>query len=339
MKTVRIWLLIVAAITITAPLSAEEINAPEPQAGQIIGTVTDTNQNTLAAAAVVLEGLAASDRRTVLTNDNGFFVLKNLKSGIPYHVTIRAEGFALWTSPVITLLPGEYKILTGAVLRIAEARTTVTVGIKSDEIATEAIAVEQVKIEETQRVFGIVPNFYVVYSPEAVRLSTRLKYKLALKLSVDPVTALGIAMLSGIGQASDSPNYGQGAKGFGQRFGANAADGFTNIMIGGAILPALLHQDPRYFYQGTGTKKSRAFHAFIHPFVCKGDNGRIQPNYSSMGGDLASASISNLYYPDSNRGATLVFQNFATSSGERMASALLQEFVLRKLTHLAKKQQ
>ena len=32
-------------------------------------------------------------------------------------------------------------------------------------------------------------------------------------------------------------------------------------MIGGAILPSLLHQDPRYFYQGSGTKKSRALHA------------------------------------------------------------------------------
>jgi hypothetical protein len=81
-------------------------------------------------------------------------------------------------------------------------------------------------------------------------------------------------------------------------------------MIGGAILPSLLHQDPRYFYQGTGTKKSRALHALSNSFVCKGDNGRRQPNYSSIGGDLASAAISNAYYPASNRGVGLHLREF-----------------------------
>ncbi len=76
----------------------------------------------------------------------------------------------------------------------------------------------------------------------------------------------------------------QGAKGFGQRLGANYANGLTDIMIGGAILPSILHQDPRYFYQGTGTKKSRALHALSTRFICKGDNGLWQPNYSGLGG-------------------------------------------------------
>ncbi len=107
-------------------------------------------------------------------------------------------------------------------------------------------------------------------------------------------------------------------------------------MIGGAILPSLLHQDPRYYYQGTGTNKSRLLHALSAPLVCKGDNGHFQPNYSSMGGDLGSSAISNLYYPKSNRGVGLVFQNFALSTGERMLSAVVQEFVLRKLTPKAK---
>ena len=86
-------------------------------------------------------------------------------------------------------------------------------------------------------------------------------------------------------------------------------------MIGGAILPSLLHQDPRYYYQGTGTSRSRALHALSIPFVCKGDNGRMQPNYSTMGGDLASAALSNLYYPASDRAAELVFQNFFLTTG------------------------
>jgi hypothetical protein len=189
-----------------------------------------------------------------------------------------------------------------------------------------------VKIEEKQRVLGIIPNFYVVYDPNPVPLTSKLKFQLALKTSTDVFTILGTGVLAAINQAGDTPNYVQGWKGYGERFGAAAADGFSDIMIGGAILPSLLHQDPRYYYQGKGTNKSRALHALASPFVCKGDNGRLQPNYSSMGGDLASSALLNIYYPKSNRGAGLVFQNFFLSTGERMMSSLVQEFLLPKLT-------
>jgi hypothetical protein len=109
-------------------------------------------------------------------------------------------------------------------------------------------------------------------------------------------------------------------------------------MIGGAILPSLLHQDPRYFYQGTGTNKSRALHAITSPFVCRGDNGTPQPNYSTIGGDLASAALSNAYYPASNRGLGLFFGNFLIGTGQRAAANLAQEFILRRLTPKAKHQ-
>jgi hypothetical protein len=211
-------------------------------------------------------------------------------------------------------------------LQVELAKTTVVVTQTVEEIATE-----QVQVEEKQRVLGIIPNFYVVYEPDPVPLTTKLKFRLAYKISSDPITGLGIAFLSGVQQAADTPNYGQGAEGYGKRIGANSADGFTDIMIGGAILPSLLHQDPRYFYQGTGTKSSRMRHAVLHPFVCRGDNGKWQPNFSSLGGDLASAGISNLYYPESNRGTGLVFTNFGISTAERVATSLVQEFVLRAL--------
>jgi hypothetical protein len=107
-------------------------------------------------------------------------------------------------------------------------------------------------------------------------------------------------------------------------------------MIGGAILPLLLHQDPRHFYQGTGTNRPRFFQALSGPFIRKGDNGRFQPNYSSVGGDLASAVLSNAYYPASNRGARQTFQNFIIDTGERMLGSVLQEFVLPRLTRRAK---
>src|SRR6185503_15165495 len=120
--------------------------------------------------------------------------------------------------------------------------------------------------------------------------------------------------------------------------GSVYADGATDIMFGGAILPALFHQDPRYFYQGTGSTKSRLKHALSAPFICRGDNGRNEINISSLGGDLISGSIANAYYPESNRGASLVFMGFALSTGERMVSTVVQEFLLKKLTPGARDQ-
>jgi hypothetical protein len=111
---------------------------------------------------------------------------------------------------------------------------------------------------------------------------------------------------------------------------------FTDIMVGGVILPSILHQDPRYFYQGAGTNKSRVLHALSYPFICRGDNGHLQPNYSSMGGYLASGAIANAYYPASNRGPGLVLNTALVDIGASMANGLLQEFVLRKLTPAAR---
>jgi hypothetical protein len=266
-----------------------------------------------------------------VANENGSFQFPGLKPGTPYYVTISAEGFAKWTSPAVALNPGQFVILSDVKLRILGGVTSVTV-----YSSTEQIAVEQVRIEEQQRVLGFIPNFYVVYDHNAVPLTTKLKFSLALKAETDPVTLAGIGFLAGVYQAADHTDYRQGAAGYGQRAGALYANGFTDIMIGGAILPSLLHQDPRYFYQGTGTNKSRALHALSSPFIAKGDNGRWQPNYSSIGGDLASGAISNAYYPSTNRGPGLVFQNALVTSAGRMVNGLIQEFILRKFTPSAK---
>ena len=305
-------------------------SAPNPEKGRITGTVIDVHNDAISGASVVLESHLLKDPRNVVSDSNGFFEFDDLDPGT-YNVGINAKGFANWTSPAITVNPGQYVILTGSKLNIAKALTTVSVNY-----SPEQIAVEQVKIEEQQRILGIIPNFYVSYDHNAAPLTTKLKFQLALKTFTDPVTIVGIGVLAGINQAGDVPNYGQGAEGYGKRFGAAAADSFSDIMIGGAILPSLLHQDPRYFYQGTGTNKSRVFHAISSPFICKGDNGRLQPNYSSVGGDLASAALSNAYYPASDRGAAPMFENFIIGTGERMLGNVIQEFVLPRLTRKAK---
>jgi len=304
-----------------------------PQSGTIVGTVIDVNNDAITNATVVLQGGALENPRTLRSNDNGFFEFDNLGPAT-YHVAIRAQGFASWTSPDFALNPGEYAILKVNGLGIARALTTVTVGYSAEEIATE-----QMKVEEQQHILGFIPNFLVTYDPNPVPLTKGLKFQLAAKVAFNPITFIGVGIAAGAEQAGNHPNYPEGLKGFTERYGAVYANGFSDIMIAGAVLPSLLHQDPRYFHRGTGTTKSRVLYAITRPFVCKGDNGKWQPNYSATGGDLAAAAISNAYYPRSNRGPGLFLTNFFLETGERAAGNLAQEFVLRRLTRVVKRQE
>ena len=311
--------------------SSGQISAQDPDTAKIGGTVLDTNGSAVPRATILLEGPNPGDRQTLVADDNGAFQWSGLRPGIPYRVTIHVADFETWKSQALVLTSGQFYFLADIHLKVSQAATSVTVYASQEQIAAE-----QVRLEEKQRIFGIIPNFYVTYDPQPVPLTTKLKYRLAYKASIDPVTFLGVAFLAGIYQAGDILDYGQGAKGYGQRVGAGMLDSTSDIFLAGAVLPWILRQDPRYFYQGTGTKKSRALHALASPYVCRGDNGKTQPNYSSLGGDLASGAISNLYYPESNRGVDLLFRGFLMTTGIRTVNSLVQEFLLRKLTPSAR---
>jgi hypothetical protein len=316
------------------PALAQGTDAPAPQIGNISGTVQDVNDDLVPGATVTLECSSPCENQTAKANDDAAFDFRDLKLGVPYQIRVSVNGFEDWTSSAIVLTPNDRVFyVTGIKLKVGDPTTSVTVYASTPEIATE-----QVHIEEQQRVLGFIPNFYVVYdSQNAVPLTAKLKFQLAMRVSVDPVTWAGVGFMAGVRQMAHTPDYQLGAAGYGQRFGAEVAAGFSDILIGGAILPSVLHQDPRYFYQGTGTNSSRLRHALESPFICKGDNGRWQPNYSSLGGDLAATALMETYYPQSNRGAGLFFGQFAINTGERELAAVVQEFVLRKLTPHAQK--
>lgn len=326
-------LTLLVCIWATTVAIAQQDPAPPPANGIIIGTVLDVNGGTVPGASVSLKGPIAGEDRRLLTQDNGFFKLDAVKPGIPYHVTVAAKGFANWASSKIVLQPGQFFILPRITLRVATAQVTVNV------VPAEQVAIQQVKAAEQQRVLGFIPNFYVSYEPNPVPLTPKLKFRLALKSLVDPVTLAGFGFNAAIYQMSDYPSgYDQGAKGYGQRLGATFAGGWTNVIVGDALLPSLLHHDPRYFYKGTGTKKSRLFHALGSSFVSKGDDGRQHINFSSIGGDLASGAIANAYYPAEERGMGLVVSSALIGAAGRMAEGVFQEFVLHKITsrHAAK---
>lgn len=311
---------------ITASIRGQQVNAPVPRTANIYGTVTDGDGAAIPGATVVLRARQTGLSRTVTSNATGGFELADVDPASSYMLTVTAKGFAPYTSAVMTVLPGQALDLEEIKLGISVVETTVAAQ------TVEQIATEQVHAAEQQRVFGVIPNFFVVYDKHPVPLTAKLKYELAFRAATDIVSIAGDFALSGMNQAADTPGYQQGLKGYGQRFGASYANSFSNVMIGGGVLPALLHQDPRYFYLGEGTGKRRALHALASPFVCKGDNGHQQFNISSIGGDLISSSMTNLYYPEHDRGAGLLVQGTLINTGGRVVNAIVQEFLLKKHT-------
>ncbi len=304
--------------------AAQQLSAPDPQPATIVGTALDVNGGVVPGATVVLNGPGSDEHQTSVTRDNGLFVFTGVPPGVAHHVTISAPGFADWTSDTITPTAGQYFMVTGIRLRLATVETSVAA------VPLEELAAQQVRLEETQRVLGIIPNFYVTYERNPVPLTSKLKFQLAFRALTDPVTFIGFALNAGFYQAGDYPNYRGGIEGYGQRLGATFAGGYTNILVGYALLPSLLHQDPRYFYQGTGTNRSRLLHAVSYAFITRGDNGRREINFSGIGGDLASGAMANAYYPTGERGVGLVGRSALIGVGGRMANGIVQEFVLHK---------
>ena len=302
----------------------QQFVSPGPRMGTIVGTVLDISGGTVPNATVILQG--PNEHRSVTTGDNGFFTFNSIDPESPVRIVITASGLKSWTSDEITVHPGQTFILTDVALGIAPVETSVTAG------TLEEVAAEQVKVQEEQRVFGVIPNFYVTYEHDAAPLTPKLKFHLALRALTDPVTIAGFGLNAAIYQAAGYPSYSQGAKGYAQRLGATFAGGSTKVLLGDAVFASLLHQDPRYFYQGTGTTKSRFLHAISTPFITKGDDGHREINYSNLLGDLASGAIANAYYPSQDRGAGLVARSALVGIGGRMALGIFEEFVLHKWT-------
>ena len=306
--------------------------------GGISGTVIDQSGAVVAGALVVLtkkdpvEG-DPSAAREMRSGGDGQFSFTDIAPG-NFQLTITSAGFGSQTTSLI-LRAGETQIVPQVTLDVATTETDVEVGMTRVELAEE-----EIKIQEKQRVLGVLPNFYVTYDAEPVPLTSKQKFEIAYKTLIDPATFIFVGGAAGIEQAQNHfKEYGQGAEGYGDRFGAGYADTITSTLIGSALLPSLLKQDPRYFYRGTGSIRSRSLYAIANSIICKGDNGHWQLSYSNILGSFAAGGLSNLYYPAQDRnGAGLTFENAAIGIGATAAANLFQEFVVRKLTPSARRQ-
>jgi Carboxypeptidase regulatory-like domain len=292
----------------------------------VAGTVIDVSGATVAGAEVNLTHEDGTQSHRMVSEANGEFSFTEIVPG-SYLVIVNAKGFAPFISAEFVVAAQQTYEVPEISLSVATASMEVTVR------PTDLIAAEQIRIAETQRLIGVIPNFYTSYVYDAAPLSWKQKFSLAARGTFDPVAMIGVGVAAGIEQANNSfAGYGQGAAGYGKRYAAKFVDGRSSDFLTHAVFPSLLHEDPRYFYQGSGSGKSRFLHAVASAFVTRSDGGRTVPNYSYLLGDMCSGALSNLYYPPANRGAHLVFSNAAVGLAGRLGGNLLREFLPKHLT-------
>lgn len=194
-----------------------------------------------------------------------------------------------------------------------------------EEVADRAIVPEE---PSDKRILGVVPNFNTTDLTRGMPpLTVGQKFKVAVQDSFDISVWMQALLFAGVSQASDGDHdFGQGAKGFGKRYGAAFADQAIGNMLGEALFPTILKQDPRYFRLGRGTFMHRAAYAFSRTCITRSDSGKKQFNYSEWLGDASAAAISNSYYPITNRGPSQTAIKFGSQIALDGAGNMLKEF-------------
>ena len=307
-----------------APLAKKDPQNSAQQApleegtASVAGTVLDISGAAVPGAVVNLTHQDGTEMHTMVSEEDGEFNFTKIPPG-PYLVVVKANGFAPFVSEEFVVAVQQAFEVPIVSLSIAAANIEVTVR------PTDLIAAEQIKAAEKQRLMGVIPNFYTSYIYDAAPLTWKQKFSLAARGTFDPAAVIGVGLAAGIEQANNSyAGYGQGAAGYSKRYAAKFIDGRSSDF--------LTHADPRYYYQGSGTFKSRLVHAVGSAFVTRSDSGRNQPNYSYLLGNMSAAALSNLYYPPGNRGAHLIFTNTALGLAGRLGTNLIREFLSKRLT-------
>ncbi len=313
-------------------------DAPEPQTTQagsqpsagsssLVGTVEDMHGKPIAGVVVTAVKANETGGKTATVDEKGAFTISGLEPGT-YTVSITLPGRSPQMATEVTLGTREEQELPIVTERNPHSTTTVQVSADLTQVATA-----QVQLQEKQRILGVVPNFYTTYLWDSAPLTPKLKFQLALRAEIDPIEFAVDAGVAGAEQYHNTfPGYGRGWQGYGKRFGSAYADSAIGAMLGRALFPIWFHQDPRYFYRGTGNVPSRVWYAVSQTVVARGDNGASQPNYSHVLGNFVTAGISNVYRAPSDRTFDLTMRDALVVTAGDAVGNVLREFISRPFT-------
>jgi hypothetical protein len=292
----------------------------------VSGFVTDASGAGIAGAQVNLVRGDEKPLQTVISGSHGEFTFAAVLVGA-YRVEVEAAGFTPFLSDEFTLTAQQRYNVPAIALAIATVTSDVTVRPLS------VLAAEQIKAEEKQRLLGAFPNFYVSYVPDAAPLTSKQKLSLAAHDTFDWVSLAGDSIGAAVEQATNAhKGYKQGTEGYAKRWASLIADNVSDDLLSHYVFASILHQDPRYFYQGTGTRKARLAHALSSALIARSDNGHAMPNYAYLLGDVSSAALSNAYYPRGDRNVQWFLINVAIGVAGRAGEAVAQEFIGKRLT-------
>jgi len=198
------------------------------------------------------------------------------------------------------------------------------------------------KREQSQRMLGVIPNFGTTSRQDAPPLSPGAKFHLFYKSAFDPVELSVVGLQAAVSQAEDEfPEYGQGAVGFGKRYGSTLADEVSSGFFSNYFYSVLLKEDPRYFRLGQGSIKHRLGYALLQEVDCRTDKGGRSFAWENVLGAFTAGGLSNVYYPSAERGFGLTMSRSAISIGYGSLGGLADEFypdISRWLFHRHQKQ-
>ena len=319
----------VQAAGAVSPQQAQAVAAQQGKAGEasISGQITDVNGGIVPGATVSVMDATGKPGRKAVADGEGRFALDELAAGT-YKLKIDADGLQSFEPPPIVLKDAERYTLPITALPIATANQSVDVVLTRDEIAEE-----ELRLEEKQRLLGFIPNFYTSYVWNAAPLSRKQKLRLSVRSITDPYVFARVGLQAGVQQVRGTyPEYGDDVGGYFTRFASDYGDALAGRLIGSALLPIVFHQDPRYFYRGTGGVKRRIVHALLASVVARSDKGGVVPNYTRTLGNFSAGYLSRVWHPDTDNGLSLAFENMFIGIGESAGRNLLQEFLYKRIS-------
>ena len=190
---------------------------------------------------------------------------------------------------------------------------------------------------EDNHIYGVLPGYKVIdNAPDIPPLSAKQKFAVAQKDSLDWSVYVMSAGFAGLAQIQNqNPSFGQGVKGYAERYGGALADQVSGAFLTEAIFPSLLHEDPRYFRRNRGSVWRRTGYAASRIVVTRTDSGGQQFNFSEIAGNCVTVAVSNAYNPQT-RDIPDNLEKFGMRLGTDLITNVLAEFwpdIKRKLFH------